>query len=131
MPYRNDYAGLPVIEEKLWHAETPAEEYDLSFAYEVPQRDLMTGSVTLRPLIVRFSSAFSSFSCIDFPSSRVPHVLLLLSPPFLYLLLTLSPSIAIPPRRPPPPALERLSLCRIRFPPLRSLQNLPHLPLMA
>jgi hypothetical protein len=54
MPYRNDYEGIQPIPEQLWHADTPKEEYDLHFAYPVPQEDLSTGSVLIRPLIVRF-----------------------------------------------------------------------------
>lgn len=58
MPYRNSYAGLAVIEEKPWYSETPAEEYDLNFAYSVPQEDLSTRAALIRPLIVRFLLVF-------------------------------------------------------------------------
>ncbi|GAA5853391.1 hypothetical protein JCM8547_002437 [Rhodosporidiobolus lusitaniae] len=50
--YRNTYRAAAPLEVKEWHAQTPAEEYDLNFVYEVPEKAFETpGGMRVEPLI--------------------------------------------------------------------------------
>ncbi|GAA5976353.1 hypothetical protein JCM10908_005470 [Rhodotorula pacifica] len=50
MPYINCYRPNPPLERADWHAQTPLEEYDLNFVFDLPPR-LETGGVRLEPVI--------------------------------------------------------------------------------
>ncbi|BGP13027.1 hypothetical protein JCM10213_008018 [Rhodosporidiobolus nylandii] len=52
MPYLNSYTPPGPLEEKEWHADTPAQAYDLNFVYPEPQEPFETKrGVRVEPLI--------------------------------------------------------------------------------